>query len=527
MKTTISKGIPITESGTKTTIDFSHNQPLPVPYLESSPEVVDINRGRQLFTDDFLIDRAGTQMHRAYHRPVKYSGNPVFFPESPEETGPDFPPCAIAKSGGVWFDDRDQLFKMWYMTGYLGYAALATSEDGIHWKRPAQDVVPGTNLILPKDVHPDSGSVVIDHTAEDPQERYKMLVREPNSDQPLLVDFPGRLFTSADGIHWTEKGATGPMHDRSTMFYNPLKKEWVQSIRMVHPVAVRCRYHFADRNFLKSGEWTSETMIPWLRADCMDNGKFLPAQLYNFDAIAYESILIGFHQILHGPNNRVGEESGLPKLTELYLSTSRDGFHWHRTDRTPFIPARREYGSWEYGYVESSAGMCLIVGDELWIYYSAYAGDPKRITSDWKTNGTYANGAIGLAKLRRDGFVSMRPSIPECPLLTRPLRFDGSRLFINAGTAGSRLSVQVIDAQGKPLPGLSHDDCIGFEGNSTCAEVKWKDRDLRGLGDAKIRLQLRMDRGDLFAFWITNSPDGKSGGYNAAGGPGLTGARDE
>ncbi|MBC2603240.1 hypothetical protein [Puniceicoccus vermicola] len=317
------------------------------------------------------------------------------------------------------------------------------------------------------------------------------------------------------------------MHDRSTMFYNPLKKEWVQSIRINHPLAARSRSHHADADFLKSGEWTHETMTEWLRADSMDNGKYLRAQLYNFDAIAYESLLIGFHQILHGPHNGIGEKSGLPKLTEQYLSTSRDGFHWHRPERTPFIAARREYGSWEYGYVESSAGMCLIVGDELWIYYSAYAGDPNRITSDWRTSGTYANGAVGLAKLRRDGFVSMRPTFPGCFLWTRPLRFDGSRLFVNAETAGSCLSVQVTDSGGKAIPGLSHEDCLGFTGNSTCAEVKWKDRDLSGLGNEKIRLRFRLDRGDLFAFWITNSPEGKSGGYTAAGGPGLSGGRDD
>ncbi|MBC2603239.1 hypothetical protein [Puniceicoccus vermicola] len=184
MKTILPNGIPLSQSEPKTISDFSHDQPLAVPYLESPPEVIDVSRGRQLFVDDFLVDPFRTQMHREYHRPVKYPGNPVFFPESPEETCPDFPPCAIAKSGGVWFDDRDRLFKMWYMTGYLGYAALATSHDGVHWERPALDVVPGTNLILPKDIHPDSGSVLIDHAAEDPEERYKMLLREPNGVTP-------------------------------------------------------------------------------------------------------------------------------------------------------------------------------------------------------------------------------------------------------------------------------------------------------------------------------------------------------
>lgn len=434
----------------------------------------------------------------------------------------------MAKSGGVWFDDRDRLFKMWYMTGYLGYAALAVSRDGLNWERPALDVVPGTNLVLPRDIHPDSGSVIIDHDARGDEPRYKMLVREPDPIRATgPADRPAHLFVSHDGVHWEKIGVSGHMDDRSTMFYDPFRKKWTQSIRMWDSAGGRCRYFYEGDTFSDSAAWTRATMIPWLRADHLDIGKLNPAQLYNFDAIAYESVLVGFHQILHGPHNEQSEKTGLPKLTELYLSTSRDGLHWHRPDRTPFLGTRREHGSWEYGYVESSAGMVLIVGEKLWIYYSAYAGDPNRITPDnWQTSGVYANGAVGLARLRRDGFVSLRPGNAAAVAQTRPLRFDGSRLFVNAETAGSVLSVAVLNEAGKPLPGLAHEDCLGFRGNSTRTEIRWKTRDLSGLGEAKVSLQFRLDRGDLYAFWITDSPEGKSGGYLAAGGPAYSGARD-
>jgi hypothetical protein len=528
MNTATSVSKPISSSR-PAPVDMSNREPLPVPYLSSPPEVIDVSQGRQLFVDDYLLDIQTTFMTRVFHKPVKDVGNPILFPQSPEELDPQFPPCAIAKSGGVWFDDKDQLFKMWYMTGYLGYAALATSRDGIHWDRPKLDVVPGTNLILPKNVHPDSGSVIIDHEATDPNERYKMLIREPNPMGPPWLDHvPGLLFTSPDGIHWKDEGKSGHMDDRSTMYYDPFRRKWVQSIRIWHPIGARCRYYYDGDDFLSSTRWNRETMVPWLRADHLDQGNYNPAQLYNFDAIAYESLMIGFHQILHGPHNGYCEKSGIPKLTELYLSTSRDGLNWHRPDRTPFLGARREYGSWEYGYVESTAGMCLIVGEELWIYYSAYAGDPNRITPEnWRTSGIYANGAVGLARLRRDGFASMRPGNTNCATQTRKLRFEGSRLFLNANTASSHLSVQVLDEDKKPIPGLTYEDCESFIGNSTCTEIRWKSgKNLAGLGDKKVSLQFRMDRGDLYSFWITDSAEGKSGGYIAAGGPGLNGDRD-
>lgn len=504
--------------------DFETKQPIAVPYLVNIPEVIKLKPGRQLFVDDYLLDPNKTTMGRVFHRPDKYTGNPVFLPESAEETEAQYPRCAVAKSGGVWFDDKDQLFKMWYLAGYLGYGALARSSDGIHWERPDLDVVPGTNLFLSKDLHPDSGSVIIDHDAKEDEPRYKMLMREPN---PVGKNtFGALLFTSHDGVHWQAEGESGPMDDRSTMFYNPFRKKWVQSIRKYHPIALRARYYNEGDTFKESADWTLESMIPWMRADHLDDSRHAPAQLYNFDAIAYESIMIGFHQMLEGPENFVGEQVGLPKLTQLYFSTSRDGYHWDRPDRTPFIPARREYGSWEYGYVESSAGMCCIVGDELWFYYSAYAGEPERITKDWRTNGMYSNGAIGLAKLRRDGFASMRPGFPGSIAQTRLLEAEGAHLFVNASTIGSTLTVQLLDAENNPIPGFTHDDCLGMNGNRCCHEITWSNKTLNDLEQSTIRIQFKMDKGDLYAFWLTDSPEGKSSGYTAAGGPGFFGGRD-
>jgi len=53
--------------------------PRPVPYLNSPPEVIPINIGRQLWVDDFLIKE--TTLAREFHLAVKYEGNPIFIPE--------------------------------------------------------------------------------------------------------------------------------------------------------------------------------------------------------------------------------------------------------------------------------------------------------------------------------------------------------------------------------------------------------------------------------------------------------------
>ena len=520
-RTRLANGIELPADWPPRTVDLDCSQPARVPYLEGPPPVIPIDLGRQLFVDDFLIDKHQTTMARAFHHPVKYPGNPVVFPQTSEELNPAYPPCAVAKCGGVWFDGHDQRFKMWYMTGYLGQMAYAVSRDGVHWERPDLDVVPGTNLCLPRHLHPDSGSVIIDDTPGQEGARFKMLFREPNP--PDRVDIGGWLMTSPDGIHWSAPVPTGPMDDRSTAFYNPFRRKWVQSIRTWHRTAWRSRLYWEHDDFLQSGRWEKGQPVPWTRADCMDRGVDAYPELYNLDAIAYESLMIGFHQILKGPPNHVGEKAGMPKLTELTVGYSRDGFHWHRPDRESFIGARREPGSWEYGYVESSAGMCHVVGDELWFYYSAYAGDPRRTGGTWYVNGMYANGAMGLAKLRRDGFASMQARFPGAAVLTRPVVFGGSRLFVNASTAGAELRVEVTGADGHVIPGFALADCRPFLGNSTCAEVGWQGASLAALRGRPVRFRFVQDRGELYAFWVTDSARGASGGYLGAGGPGWAG----
>lgn len=516
-------GIPFPAEWPPETNHRNSFQPMRVPYLESPPPVVPVDVGRQLFVDDFLIEE--NHMVRRFHQPVKHPGNPVLFPETEHECNDERPPATVPKCGGVWYDDCDRQFKMWYMCSYVGVMAYAVSQDGVHWKRPELDVVPGTNLILPVDLHPDSGTAWIDKETNDESQRYKMLIREPNTREKGGC-FSGLMMTSPDGIHWSKPVPTGPMDDRSTMFYNPFRHKWVQSIRSWIPPYRRCRSYWEADDFIESGRWEKGEPPFWTRADCMDLGNDAAPELYNLDAVAYESLMVGFYQILKGPPNHIGQACGMPKLTELVLATSRDGFHWHRPDRNSFIGARREPGSWEYGYVESSGGICLVVNDELWFYYSAYGGDPKRLGASL-LNGMYGNGAVGLAKLRRDGFVSLQARFPNANLRTRPLLFSGSRLFINANTVGTELKVECLDEGNKVIEPFSKENCCAFRGNSTCAEISWdNDADLGKLAGQPIKLRFYLDRGDLYAFWVTSSSKGASKGYLAAGGPGFTGSID-
>ena len=137
------------------------------------------------------------------------------------------------------------------------------------------------------------------------------------------------------------------------------------------------------------------------------------------------------------------------------------------------------------------------------------------------------NGSLGLAKLRRDGFASLRATFENAWVRTRKLRFtEGNGLYVNANTAGELLTVEVQDESYHPLLGFTHADCVGFRGNSTCAEIRWREADFANLKGRPFRLCFKMNRGDLYSFWTDKNGKGASGGYVAAGGPAFSGSRD-
>lgn len=125
-----------------------------------------------MFVDEFLI--AETTLRRTFHQPEPYAGNPVLQPETALELNGGEQPVACPFSDGVFYDPTDRLFKLWYMAGWFDGTALAYSRDGLHWERPAFDVVPGTNrVIAPRpDFRRDGTGVWLDQEAADPAERF-------------------------------------------------------------------------------------------------------------------------------------------------------------------------------------------------------------------------------------------------------------------------------------------------------------------------------------------------------------------
>jgi hypothetical protein len=488
---------------------------------QAAPALISIDQGRQLFVDDFLIEQ--TTLSRTYHQAKYHPASPVLRPDRTWEGT-----VAMPMSDGVWYDPKDDLFKMWYRAGTppKQHTCYATSRDGVHWEKPILDVVSGTNVVMTN--RRASGTLWLDLEEKDPGKRFKYF-HSHSTPHPLGYEkgmWGLSLHYSADGIHWSGVvRRTGWVGDRSTVFYNPFRRAWVYSIRNPDWEGARRRFYWESHDLEAESTWDLDRNPPlsWTGADSHDRpypGVSVPAELYNLDAVAYESLLLGLFTILRGDvDNKTPVEPDRPKPNNVCLGFSRDGFHWDRPDRRAFMDYSAEKGRWNWGNVQSVGGGCLVVGDELYFYAAGRAGSP-----EGRDNGA----SVGLATLRRDGFASMDAPAAGGVLTTRPVKFTGTQLFVNCAVPLGELRVEVLTAAGEPLPGFSMAECRPLRGDSTLQPVAWSSQaDLGKHAGSPVRFRFHLSNGQLFSFWVSDGTSGASRGYVAAGGPGYRSHRDE
>ena len=142
----------------------------------SAAEPLDIGFGRQLFLDDFIVQRIDG-LKRVMHQPVKRGA--VIRPDQPWETS------LQTRCSPAWDAERKR-FKLWLITstnipGFAG-TSYAESEDGVHWTKPSlrQTKINGSLennglAVVPGDTWPKNGieNVVIDPDDPDSNRRYK------------------------------------------------------------------------------------------------------------------------------------------------------------------------------------------------------------------------------------------------------------------------------------------------------------------------------------------------------------------
>ncbi|AVR47138.1 hypothetical protein C7S20_18825 [Christiangramia fulva] len=480
-----------------------------------------LQKGRQLFVDDFLINK--TNLERTFHVPEPYKFNPVLEPKEEWEKTGIGALYAAPFSDGVWYDESERGFKMWYMAGAGNqypslenafYTCYAESDDGIHWKKEFRDVIPDTNVV--DCTIRDAATIWLDKMDRQPNKRYKMFLtnrRSEGKDSRLMLKY------SSDGIHWSPpKAISGKIRDRFSAYFDPFQSRWVVSLRHETSDAIKTRTYATnvDPEKLVEGIGKSEEKF-WFGPDGTEprHPRFpeIHPGIYNFDVIAYESIYLGYYTIWQGPTNEMAEELGIHKRNEVILGFSRDGNSFSKTDHPVFFGVDETPGSWNYGNVQSYNGSPIVVGDFLYFYFSGR----RRNDIMWDSHMS-----TGLARLRRDGFVSLRAEKEDGFLITNLFDFTGEFLFVNANMSKGILKVEVLNDQLEVIPGFSKDDCLPMCKNDTKYRIRWETKEsLLSIASKSIVLKFYVEKGALFSFWFSPYITGESLGFTAGGGPAL------
>jgi hypothetical protein len=391
---------------------------------------------RQLFVDFYLIERM-EGVHRTLHQPKRFQGNPVLRADRLWERS-----VMINGAPSVIYDPKTKTFKMWYFTytavdektrkfGESYFPSFATSTDGVHWEKPNLGLVEyaGTrqNNLLPWESQIMNGcsNVLYDVHDPDPQRRYKSLyhsyrrVNDTRQEAGLYISF------SPDGIHWKDyagnpvldgafNSPTAKVHDTHTILgWNERLGKYVAFLRPSLALGGGIRV---------IGLSTSSDFIRWKEPGRQivvrpDNQDSKGTEFYGMPVILYEDVYVGLIWVYHNdpywpwPNGVTIPEEKLERhqqTMDTQLATSRDALHWERSaNRKAFMPVG-PLESWDDGCIYPTTP--LVVGDGIWIYYGGM--NMRHTKESLSTTGRMIRGkrreaAVGLAKIRLDGFVSI------------------------------------------------------------------------------------------------------------------------
>ena len=139
----------------------------------------------------------------------------------------------------------------------------------------------------------------------------------------------------------------------------------------------------------------------------------------------------------------------------------------------------------------------LIIGDELWFYYRGSRSNERDKTANYTMS-------VGLARLRRDGFVSLDAGPEPGRVTTRPLTFAGRSLFVNADVAeGGWVRAAVLSADSEPLDAYSLEDGVAITADTTRGRIAWKKAQHLAVADGDhVRLVFELKNAKLYSFWI-------------------------
>jgi hypothetical protein len=467
-------------------------------------EPIEIGHEPQFVCDQHIVDATwglrpkGEPVRRVSHQAIKHPSDPLITGDDPSH---------------LWvLREPDGQFRMWYQANvkvpevskgkgiYSVSIAYAESQDGIHWEKPALDLFPDAQKFsLPRNcvIHHleqpqcEANSPQILELPEKDRHGYRYVMLYLMSTAPLNGI---RLIGSNDGIHWDHdrdmRIAKLSSDTHNTIHLDPQTGEYAMFCRSKHIY----RAPGQTREMLSSGE-SRRGMSRMNSKELWTEWNVRPQTILMPDERDAD---LGYNYFMAMPVHRhAGIWWGMlaPFLwNDLYASEiawSRDGWSFERLPmRQHFIEFGPE-GAWDHSMVVASARW-VEVGDEWWFYYAGFDGA--------HDNPTGRKGGIGLATLRKEGFISQHGPTSGGVVCTRALRWPGGALQVNADAHAGEMKVRVSDEFRKPVKGFDYDDAPAFSGDSVAHELKWNGKSLDDLKGQIIRLEFQLRDADLYTF---------------------------
>ena len=487
--------------------------------VEAGPEFKVWSGQRQLFLDDYGIAQI-EGLKRTMHQPEKKG---AVIRVAPGISGLE--QHSIQTISTPAWDPQEQVWKLWVSVPNNVGIGYWESKDGLHWvpKNVGLVEVGGStenhHLLFEcngQQVGPDM--VVYDPTDPDPSRRYK--TAKPN------VGFG----VSPDGVHWKGLDGIPGVPSQDTWHFSLDEQEHLFILKVKHTGPYgRSAWLSTSHDFQ---QWTEPEMIlhadeldqeigrreierryadPTLAAPEFSVPETANVQIYNMAIFRYESLYVGlpmmFYQSARVQKDWDGfDEMDLPEpildrvhrsgdwtgVHLVQLTCSRDLSNWERLgNREPFIgPSRLDSGAYDTLCI-ACPSYPAVRGDELWFYYvgiKTYAISSLRFRDQ---------GAICLAVLRRDGFVSLDAGEVEGIVLTKPFTLPGGKLFVNVDAPHGSLRVEALD-MGEQVVAVSSP----LGGDLPREEVKWEDGTLEALEGQKVALRFRLRDASLYSYWL-------------------------
>ena len=334
----------------------------------------------------------------------------------------------------------------------------AWSHDGITWHKPALGVFEfdgnrANNLVM-RDVH--GVGVTMDQHERDGRRRFRALHHTGTG-------------WSRDGLRWQlrdcpEMEAVGDTHNNC--LYVPQRNAWVGFTRTWD----------GGRRIVARTESTD--FVTWTKAENVMEA--LPGerhrQTYAMPVFPYAGVYLGLVMLFNTEDDTVDCE----------LAWSPDTVSWKRVcPGTPIIP-RGEKGAFDWGCIYAALAP-VNDGEHLRLYYGG---------SD-DTHGAWRAGALGLARMRRDGFAGFAAVDRQSAAVveTAPVTCTGRKLVVSADAAAGSLKAAVVGEER-----LDEAACRPITENVTDGTVSWRDADLSHLIGKEIALRFTLENASLYSF---------------------------